>query len=534
MSESKFHFQAGGPLKSDSKLYVERKCDRDLYDNLSQMKYVKIIQARQSGKTSLAFRIRKKLIDDNYICAYINLESLARSTEEIWYREVINRLSEQVKPQIDISGFRVANSNEWRELLSLICDEFIQENKQLIIFLDECGTIPSDFSESFFCVLREIFTIREISDKFRHITFALIGVFNQADLIKNQNSSPFNIAETVVLDDFSIDQLVQLAVNIGFGEESKIISRFIKEWTSGQPYLSQKLFGKIGEIGYKNLSEKKMQEIVDEIIQEDGNHIPSICKSLSMDKNERRLLERVKSGEKIPFNPSLNKTQDRLRLLGVLVSASGYCHVRCRLYERILELDDWQKIGTNVSELVTFIAEQMDLSQIKQMALILEVPVSDSELPNPQEIAANIIESLLSQASATSQLQQEIIHIRPLLTKRAVEPANRISIEKSFELSEGGDFFEAIKVLFPSIEALINKLLVINGRSTMNYGGWKEKINDLEAMGIIPSDAAKMLEVICGRNKTMHGEFTPTNSKFVIPLFTMAVIYLRRILEYIK
>lgn len=127
-------------------------------------------------------------------------------------------------------------------------------------------------------------------------------------------------------------------------------------------------------------------------------------------------------------------------------------------------------------------------------------------------------------------LQSEFQKLESILNSPLIDEADRNSIRNVLTLCKNGQYLDGLKILFPCIEGIINKILQSIGEQPDKYPGWKKKVDYLESKGIIPPDVAKAIEIITSRNKTLHGQFTPPDPEYVYPLFQMAVIYLRRIL----
>jgi len=130
-----------------------------------------------------------------------------------------------------------------------------------------------------------------------------------------------------------------------------------------------------------------------------------------------------------------------------------------------------------------------------------------------------------------SGLQLEIQKLEGVLNSPLIDDTDRKSIQNALILCKSHQYFDGLKILFPCIEGVINKMLQDMGVQPDKYPGWKKKVDYLESKGVIPPDVAKAIEIITSRNKTLHGQFTPPDPEYAYPLFQMAIIYLRRILS---
>lgn len=130
-----------------------------------------------------------------------------------------------------------------------------------------------------------------------------------------------------------------------------------------------------------------------------------------------------------------------------------------------------------------------------------------------------------------SGLQLEIQKLEGVLNSPLIHDADRKSIQNALTLCKSRQYLDGLKILFPCIEGVINKMLQEMGEQPDKYRGWKKKVEYLESKGVIPPDVAKAIEIITSRNKTLHGEFAPPDPEYAYPLFQMAIIYLHRILS---
>jgi hypothetical protein len=113
-----------------------------------------------------------------------------------------------------------------------------------------------------------------------------------------------------------------------------------------------------------------------------------------------------------------------------------------------------------------------------------------------------------------------------------INQANRESIETGVQLYGTRKYLNSLRVIYPSIEAIINTMLIEAGEVPERFRGLVAKAQRLEQQGIIPYDVAHAMEVFTGRNTVVHGNFSPPED-YVFPLCLLAFRYLRRLLtEY--
>jgi hypothetical protein len=349
LTEITFHFQAGGPLPSNSKCYIERKADLEVLQHLRQMQYIQLTEPRQQGKTSLIYRLRGILHQSDYILVYVDAESLKSTHENAWYRELALRLVTQLQTAVKCDHLPTpTDASTWRLFLSnLVTSKPHNANilSRLIIAIDEVGSVPHGWAEDFFRVLREIYTVREFEPNFKKLSFILIGAFDPRDLIQDGNISPFNVAQRVNIRDFDPAQVKalvgQLALPIDVVDS---ISNRLYYWTEGHPYLTQKLCLYLAECD-DIVTLNTVDAAVDKFFQDDTNHLPRIFKDL---KAEPTFLDYTRQviDDQVKFAPAINPAHFRLaHVIGFIKpDKQGRCCIRNPIYEQALYSYDSSRV----------------------------------------------------------------------------------------------------------------------------------------------------------------------------------------------
>lgn len=193
-------------------LYVNRSADIQLKRIIEEMQrpgYVLV--ARQMGKTNLLFNAKRTLENENRLFAYVDLSNLYKSERDC-YRNIINSI---IEPNLiifdsiedDIEKIRVKDlppHNEYHRSLITILNFF---KGDLVIILDEIDALKSvDYSDNIFAQIRSNYFSRTSYPVLERLTYALSGVIEPTELIKDKNKSPFNIGDKIYLDDFTRDE----------------------------------------------------------------------------------------------------------------------------------------------------------------------------------------------------------------------------------------------------------------------------------------------------------------------------------------
>lgn len=244
-SEKSFYV-TGGTLPPTAPSYITRQADTDLYEALSAGQFCYVLNTRQIGKSSLMIRTVRRLQEDGKAVVVLDLTAVGQNlSAEQWYDGLVVLLSEQLNLEDSCERF-------WRENTKLgplqrffaTLKEVVLPaipNHSLVLFVDEIDSVRSlPFSaDEFFAGIRECYNRRVQDPIYNRITFCIIGVATPADLIQDTRMSPFNIGRRVKLMDFQSEEAAPLAQGMG-PNGNKLLERVLY-WTSGHPYLTQRL-----------------------------------------------------------------------------------------------------------------------------------------------------------------------------------------------------------------------------------------------------------------------------------------------------
>jgi hypothetical protein len=323
-----------GVLPLHSPVYVERPADGEMQAAIRrQDSVIRVRGARQVGKTSLLARGIEQARAPGTRVVVTDFQQLNASdleSVEALFRTLAEWLADELQLDIPVEQFFTARRNPSRRFNQFICQEVLGRiNAPLVWAMDEVDRLfPCPFRSEVFGLFRSWHNARatEPTQPWRRLTLVIAYATEAHLLIENLDQSPFNVGTSLILDDFSADQLAELNRRYNSPLRAPAELQAYTDLLGGHPYLTNR---GLHEMAQKGLELAAFQAQVE---RDDGlfnDHLQRLLVSLSKDAGLCEVVRGVLRGQpKAPTESFL-----RLRSAGVVCGESAeQMRMRCQLY----------------------------------------------------------------------------------------------------------------------------------------------------------------------------------------------------------
>ena len=346
-------FSVGVPLHAVRAGYIRRRADEQLYNAVISGRYAHVVAPDRSGKTSLIAATAARLESNGHKVAILDLEQIGGrdggTDSGRWYYSVAYRLLRQLRIRYDLQSWWqdksiLSNRQRLFEFYSEVLLQHVAES--IVVFVDEIQCIENlSYADDLLTSIRAAHNARMTDPDFSRLCFVLLGECDPVSLMQEAELSPFNVTQQVLLDDFSREDLELFATELNRNHDDAIAALDrIYYWTSGQPYLSQKLARAVArEPGVEDIEtlvdRVATTQIAGRAALHSEPHMSHIHRAVVNDEKRSEpllnLYGKIRKGIEVPADLG-SALQRRLMAIGLLVidDESNVC-MRNRLYEMV-------------------------------------------------------------------------------------------------------------------------------------------------------------------------------------------------------
>jgi hypothetical protein len=328
-----------GVLPLHSQFYVERPVDREMQAAIRrQDSVIRIRGARQVGKTSLLARGLDMARTPGTRVVVTDFQQLNTSdleSVESLFRTLGEWLADELNLDIALDSLSNPRRNPSRRFNQFISQEILGKIDGPVVWaMDEVDRLfPCPFRSEVFGLFRSWHNARatEPTQPWRRLTLVIAYATEAHLLIDNLDQSPFNVGTSLVLDDFSPDQLAELNRRYDKPLRTEGELQAYADLVGGHPYLANR---GIHEMVQRGMDVEAFRQQAD---RDDGifiDHLRRLLILLSKDAGLCAVVRGILRGEKSGSTESFL----RLRSAGVLTGDSvENMRMRCQLYASYLK-----------------------------------------------------------------------------------------------------------------------------------------------------------------------------------------------------
>jgi class 3 adenylate cyclase len=328
----------GGAVPADSPFYIRRRSDDEFLQALEAGESILLVKgARQTGKTSMlaqGTRRARELGRQHAITDFQKFNAAQMASDDRFYRLLAATLSRQLGVQYDFDA-------EWDEIFganlnmeSFMRSLLLERDTHLVWFMDEVDKLfTAPFASDFFGLVRSWHNARstEPDGPWRRLT-VIIAYATEAHLfIQDLNQSPFNVGRRLDLEDFSLQQTVDLNARYGGPLRSCQECEALHKLLGGQPFLTRRALDALAT------GKCDLTGLLEEAARDTGpfaDHLQRILVSVSRLAKVTEYVKGILGGTATPNQDAYY----RLLTAGIIrQDRAGHVVFRCELYRRYLQ-----------------------------------------------------------------------------------------------------------------------------------------------------------------------------------------------------
>jgi len=295
--------------------------------------YFTINRARQYGKTTTIRQLERVLLEKGYLVARISFEGIGDTpfeTEENFCQSIIGQISRAIDTaNHEYAKTWINNSVKTYSELAVFLND-VCKDKKVVLIIDETDKTSNNFVFlRFIGMLRDKYLERDNGASATFQSVILAGVYDiknlKAKMIlagthqlqdgEKRINSPWNIAIDFEVDmSFSPPEIATMLLEYEkdhkTGMDIEAISKEIRAYTNGYPYLVSRICQRIDEKLEKDWTISGVQKAVKWILTENSTLFDDIIQNLENYENLRNLVYNIIiRGDRYPYkiaSPEIN------------------------------------------------------------------------------------------------------------------------------------------------------------------------------------------------------------------------------------
>lgn len=273
----------------------------------------------------------RKALNDGYQVVYIDFLGIPfgklKSLDQLLNYIAVKIAQKLTIPIERVAGYWKLPYSSTDKLSNFIETEVLgATNKQCLIAVDEVDRVlTTDYKEDFFGYLRSWNTMQATEPLWTHLSLVLVISTHPLLLISDLHQSPFNVGETLELEDFTVEQVLVLDASHGSVIPRAEVDTFMS-FFGGHPYLvRQSLY----TLAYDKMPWRQLLKTATAASGPFRQHLQLYSNTLKQNRDLLTAFRAIIKHGRCPDEATLY----RLIAAGLVRETSTGCEVRCGLYE---------------------------------------------------------------------------------------------------------------------------------------------------------------------------------------------------------
>jgi hypothetical protein len=321
--------------------------------------YFTINRARQYGKTTTLWQLDNELVKLGYTVAHISFEGIgdepfenAKSFCESLLRQITKELKSGGAKDYSVwEKHNVKTFEDLDDFLNTVC-----KGKKIVLIIDETDKTSNNLVFlRFIGMLRDKYLLRKNGRAFTFQSVILCGVYDIKNLKlkmvkagthqlqdgEKRINSPWNIAADFEIDmSFSAPEIATMLNEYEkehqTGMDTEVVSKEIRAYTNGYPYLVSRICKTIDEKLEKDWTVQGVQKAVRVMLQEKNFLFDDLGKNLESDEDFHKLLyDIVVNGQSYVYN-MVNLAMDWGIMFGILRKQNEQVVIDNLIFETVI------------------------------------------------------------------------------------------------------------------------------------------------------------------------------------------------------